>query len=155
VADFTLALKLRESAYRVLDWHPMIDGVELVELNPIKPQSLKAVFAGPPQVLRPTIDRPTTRAGAPEPTLARYYQIGRIRMQGLGDQCLTDARTIRVGGIDEIHALVDDPPKQSNCFILVPRWSPHAPAGDAHRAKAEPADGGTATESQGFRDVEV
>ena len=46
MADLSLALKVDEGAYRVLDRYPMVDRMELVKLNTLEPEPFQAVRTG-------------------------------------------------------------------------------------------------------------
>src|SRR5215472_9451730 len=62
VADLAFALKLDEGADRIFDRHAVIDGMKLVELDPVEPQPLQALRADPAQVFGPAVHLPMTRA---------------------------------------------------------------------------------------------
>src|SRR5271167_1639441 len=148
VADLALALKVDKGADRILDRHAMIDGVKLVELDPVEPQSPQAVGADAPQVFRPGVDDPAAWAGPREPAFARDHQPCRIRVQGLGDQRLADSRPVGIGGVDKGHSLFDGSAKQCDRFPLVAGKSPNARAGNAHRTKSETANRRASLERQ-------
>src|SRR6267378_6985084 len=105
MADLAVALQVGQGAERLLDRHAMIDGVKLVELDPVEPQPLQALLADPPQMRGPAVDRPAARTGTREPAFARDDQPRWVGVERLGDQGLTDSRPIGIGGVDEGYPL--------------------------------------------------
>ena len=102
-------------------------------------------------MLGPAIDFPIAGTGTGQPALAGDHQTRRVGIEGLGNQGLADPWPIGVGGVDQDRPLIGDPPKQRDHCALVGWRPPDAASGDAHRAKAEPAHCGAATERQGRR----
>src|SRR6267378_2202084 len=142
MADLAVALQVGQGAERLLDRHAMIDGVKLVELDPVEPQPLQALLADPPQMRGPAVDRPAPRTGTREPALARDHQPWRVGVERLGDQCLADTRPIGIGGVDK-----------GDSFVDVAGRPPYAGAADAHRAQAEPADSRPTPQGQRHRQM--
>ena len=146
--DLACDLQVDEGAHRFLDRHAVIDGVQLVELDAIEPQPLEALLADATQVLGSAVDGPARRTGTHEPTFARNHQPRRVRMQGLGDQCLADPGPVGIGSVDKADALVDRTTKQRDRFVLVARRPPDAGTGDTHSPQAETMDGRAVFEGQ-------
>ena len=91
-------------------------------------------------MLRPTIGDPTVGTGSRKPALCGHDQLCRVRIKRLGDQRLAGPGAIRVGGVDKDDAPIHDPSEQSDRLALISRRTPHPPAGDAHRTKANMSD---------------
>src|SRR6516164_10739462 len=135
--DLTLALKVDQCADRILDRYPVIDRMQLVELEAFEPQPSQAVCAGATQVIRPTVSHPAVGTGSCKPTLCGHHELCRVGMERLCDQGLADRGATRIGGIDKGDAPIHDPPEQHDCLSLIPRRTPHLRPGDAHRAEAK------------------
>ena len=73
MADLALPLKVDECTYRILDRYPMIDRMELVDLDTFKLEPLQAVRTGTPQMFGSTIGDPTVGPGAHEPALRGHH----------------------------------------------------------------------------------
>src|SRR6516225_1412525 len=82
-ANFALTLKVNEGPDRILDRHTMIDGMELIEVDPLESQPPQTVRTSAAEMLRPAIDVPVARTRARQPALARYYELRWIRVEGL------------------------------------------------------------------------
>ena len=88
-------------------------------------------------MLGPTVRRPPSAARSLEAALGRDHQILRVRVQRLGDQRFADMRTVRIGGIDEVHAELVRSPQDRLGGIAIGRFAPYPVARDAHRAVPE------------------
>ena len=141
VADLALAPELDERADGVLERHPRVRPVELVERDLFESQPLQALVAHGAQVLRSTVRSPPVRAVAQEPALGRDHDVVGVGVQRLGDELLAHRGTVRVGGVDEVHAELDRAPQDRDRLVVVGGVAPDAGAGDAHRAEAEAAHG--------------
>ena len=93
------------------------------------------------------VDAPIARTRARHPALARDHEPGRIRPQGLGDQCLAEPRPVGIRSVDKSHPAVGYLAQQGDRFALVGWRSPHSASGDAHGSKAKAADRWTVSES--------
>ena len=120
--------------------------MELIEVDPLESQPPQTVRTSAAEMLRPAIDIPVAGTRARQPALARYHELGRIRVEGLSDQCLAHPRPIGIGGVDKSHTAIGYAAEQGDRFPLVGWRSPNAPSGDAHRAKADAADRRTVSE---------
>ena len=125
VTNLALALKVDEGADRILDRHAVIDGMKLVEFDPLKAQPPQTLGASATQMFGPAVDVPIARARARQPAFAGDDQPRRVRVQGLGDQRLADPRPVGIGGVDKGHPLAGDLAKQRDRFasrrVEVPR----------------------------------
>ena len=70
-------------------------------------------------------------------------------VERLGDQVLGDVGTVRVGGVDQGHAVLDDATEQFAAAGGDRRVAPDPVAGDPHRAEAEATDLEVAAEEEG------
>jgi len=70
---------------RILDWDPIIDRMQLIEVDTLEPQPLQAVRISMAQMLGSTVGDPTVGPGAQEPALGGHYQPWRIRIERLRD----------------------------------------------------------------------
>src|SRR5215469_4210719 len=141
MAYLSFPLKIDERAERILDRYPMIDGVKLVKLDALYPESFQAVRTGAAQMLESAISDPPIGSRAYKPALGRHGQSCGIRVQCLSNQRFADAGTVRVGRIDKANAPLHGPTKKRNRLAFIPWGAPHSRAGDAHRAKANLSDG--------------
>ena len=69
LADLALVLKLLQRPDRILVGDLRVGAVQLVEVDPLEPQSAQRALAGLPQVLGAPVGRPPARAGPSEPPL--------------------------------------------------------------------------------------
>ena len=76
MVDLTLALKVDQCADRIFDRYPVIDRMQLVELDAFEPQPSQAVRTGAAQMLRPTIGYPTVGTGSRKPFVATTSSAG-------------------------------------------------------------------------------
>jgi hypothetical protein len=67
-------------------------------------------------------------------------------VQRLPDQVLTDVRTVRVRGVDEVDAQLDRAPEHPQALVPIGRFAPDARSGDLHGSVAEPVDDEIPTE---------
>ena len=74
-----------EGADPFLDRHTVIDAMELVELDPLESQPPQTVRTSAAEMFRPAIDVPIAGTRTRQPALARYHELGRIRVEGLSD----------------------------------------------------------------------
>ncbi len=72
-----------------------------------------------------------------------------IRPQRLGDQVLGHLGAVRVGGVDQVDAALDEVAEQRAGGGRIGRFAPDAGAGDPHRAEAEAPDLEVAAEEEG------
>jgi hypothetical protein len=77
------------------------------------------------------------RARPEEPCLGGDLQPLGVRVEGLGEDQLTDVRPVGVGGVDEVDAKLDRPADHPDGLVPVPGLAPDARTGDPHRAEAE------------------
>src|ERR1700756_2250968 len=111
MVDLSVVLEVDKCADRVLDRYPVIDRMQLVELDAFKPQPSQAVRTGAAQMLGSTISDPTVGTGSRKPALGGHHQLCRVGIERLGDQRLADPGAIRVGGVDKGDAPIHDPPE--------------------------------------------
>src|SRR5215470_7537388 len=90
-------------------------------------------------MLGPAVGVPAARAGADQAAFGGDDQVVGIRVQRLGDQPFTDVWAVGIGGVDEVDAEFHHPPQRRLGLVFIRRLAPDAPAGDAHRAEAQPA----------------
>src|ERR671917_292684 len=70
--------------------------------------------------------RPDARALPGQAGLGRDDQALRVRVQRLGDEPLADLRAVGVGGVDEVHPLLDGGADDAAGVLGVGRLAPHA-----------------------------
>jgi hypothetical protein len=87
--------------------------MQLIEINAVQAQPAQAALAGGSQVLRRSVLNPLVGTRPIKTALGGDYEVGRIGMQSLGDDCFTHVRTVGVGGINEIDAQFDGAPQNS------------------------------------------
>src|SRR3954453_10947145 len=149
VADLALALQVAERAERLLDRHVRVDGVQLVEIDPLQAEPPQAALAALAQPLGAAVAVPAPRSGTHEAALRRDHEAVRIRMERLRDQLLADVGAVGVGGVDQRDAALDDAAQKRPGGGRVGRRPPHAVSRDAHGAEAEPAHLEVAAEPEG------
>ena len=88
----------------------------------------------------PGIDMPLVGAAAQEAALGGDDQSFGIGIEGFGDQLFGDVGAVAIGGVDKVDAQLDGAAEDADGFGLVFGWAPDAVTGDAHGAKAHPAD---------------
>src|SRR6201996_6444505 len=86
------------------------------------------------------IVRPLTRTGSFPSALGRDDQIGRIRVEWLGDQLFGCVGTIGIRSVDQIHTKLNRSTQRCECGSFIGRRSPDSLTGDAHRAVPYPVD---------------
>ncbi len=156
VADLSFALKLLDGAELIVFRHGSIDAVQLPEVDALEAEALEAAVQLLAQPFRAAVLAPFSGAGAVEAAFRRDDEVAGIWMQRLGDQFLTDVRSIRFGGIDEIHAELDGPAEDGKTLLAVLRRPPHTVSGQSHGAEAEAVVGKVAPEGEraGLRGVD-
>ena len=148
VADLALVAQLGQRAHRLLERHLRVGRVQLVEGDRVQLQAQQRLLAAALQPLGPAVGLPAPGARAREAALGRDHEVGRIRVQGLGDQPLARLGAVGVRGVDEVHVELHDAAQQRDRAVAILRLSPDARAGDPHRAEAQPAHGHVAAERQ-------
>ncbi len=121
--------------------HGRVDAVQLPEVDPIESQAAQASFELFAQPRRLAVRIPSVGTGPVQAALGGDDEILRIRMQRLRDQLLADVRTIRLRGIDQVHAELDGATKDGETFLPVLRRPPDTVARETHRAESEAMDG--------------
>jgi hypothetical protein len=122
--------------------------VQLVQVDPLEPQSTEAFPAALLDALRAAVRAPLAGAIPEKARLGRDHEPLGIRMEGLGDQLLADLRTVGVGCVDQVDAELHRAAEDRERGVAVRRWPPDALAGDPHRAEAEAAHRELATEGE-------
>ena len=105
--DLALLLELGERADRVLDRHLRVDRVELVEVDPLELQALERGLAAAAEAVRAAVSLPHARPRSLEAALGGDHEVLRIRPERLGDQVLGHVGAVRVGGVNQRHAVLD------------------------------------------------
>jgi hypothetical protein len=62
-------------------------------------------------------------------------------MQGLGEEIFAYLRTVRISGIDEIHAQIGQALQDVFRFVAIFGFAPDTVAGDAHGAETKAMNG--------------
>jgi hypothetical protein len=88
-------------------------------------------------MLGPTVLDPFVRPGPLKAGLGCDQKTARIWMQGLGDETLTYARAIGVGGVDEIDSQLHRATQDCNRLVMIVRFSPDPVAGELHCTEPE------------------
>src|ERR1017187_2175128 len=114
-----------------------MEAENMVKMNALEPQALEARLARFTQVRRSSVRGPLRGARPYLPTLGSYHQSTRIRIQRLGNQLLTDIRTVGIRGVDEVDAQLKRAVQYAARLRRVLRCAPDIGSGNAHGAKAE------------------
>ena len=112
--------------------------MKLVQRKRVEAKPFQAAFASPPDVVGPGVARPVVGRRPDVPGLGGDDQARRVGVERAGDQALADARTVAVGGVDEIDAELDRLTQDMNRRLRVGGQAPDLGAGQAHRAEAYP-----------------
>jgi hypothetical protein len=140
VADLALLLELAERAERLRDRHRGIDSVQLEEVDALEAEPAQRQLALLAKVLRATDRLPIAGARSREARLGGDHEIVGVGMERLVDQLLGDRRSVGVGGVDEVHALLDRAPEHADRLVGVGGRTPHPFAGELHRPVPEAVD---------------
>jgi hypothetical protein len=140
VADAPRLLQLNQHPNRLLDRDLRVDGVQLVEIDPLEAKAPKAGLARRAQVRRTAVGTPLVGAVPEEAALGGDDEVSRVRVQGVGDQQLRNLGSVGVGRVDQVHAEFKHTAQQSLGSVAIRRLAPYAAAGDAHSPVAQPAD---------------
>ena len=140
-------LKLEQLADLVGQREVGVDAVQLEQVDGLDAQAAQAHLELLAQVARIAQRDPDVRAGPQQSRLGRDHQPV-IGMQRLANDVLGDVGAVGVGGVDEVHAQFDGAAQHPDAFVAVGGRAPHALAGQAHCAEAEPVDGQVAAEGE-------
>ena len=127
--NLSLLARLLQEAELIGLRHRRIDAMQLVEIDAVEPQAAEAPVELFAKTLRPCIRNPLTRTWTIESAFRGDHEISRIRMQRFRDQLFADVRSVRLSGVDEIHAELDRPAKNGEAFLAIFRRTPDAVAG--------------------------
>src|SRR6266436_10134159 len=120
--------------------------MQLINVDTVHTQSLKASLNGFAKVRGSCIVGPLVRAGPVPSSLGGNYKASRIRKQRFGNQFLAYIWTVRVRSIDEIDIKLHGSTKNGQSCFAIFRRPPDAFAGKAHSAKAETMHGNLPTQ---------
>jgi hypothetical protein len=84
--------------------------VELVEIDAVQLQAAQAAVAALLQALGPRVARPLAGTGPAKAALGGDHEAVPIRMERLRDQVLAHLRPVRVCGVDQVDAELDNAP---------------------------------------------
>ena len=135
--DFPLRLKSLKRTELIGRRHVGIDAVKLKKDDALETKPPQTPLAGRSQVFWVAVHRPLIGPRADETRLGGDHQSGRIRMQGLRDDSLTDFGPVRIGRVNEIDSQLHRAADDSNGFTMIRRLAPDSAAGDPHRAEAQ------------------
>jgi hypothetical protein len=150
VADFPGLAQLDQRAERLLERHPRVDGVQLVEVDRVEAQAPEAPFAGRAQIVGPAVGIPVAGPAAAQACLRRDHEAFRIRVERVGDQPLAHVGAVGVGRVDEGDAELERTLEEPLRLFGVLRLAPDSAPGERHRAEADAADRKVAAEDQGI-----
>src|SRR5438270_12116634 len=141
-------LHLLERADRFFNRNFGIDGVQLIQIDPLQTQPLQTSFYSLFKMVRSAIWHPLAGSRPSETALCRDNESFRIRMERFCYQQSARVRPVRIGCIDQIDAELGRASEDLQCVRSV-RWpAPNAFTGDTHRAKTKPVHGQIAAESK-------
>src|SRR3981189_1074918 len=111
--------------------------MQLIQINPVQAQPAQAAFAGGSQVFWLSIFDPLVGTWPIKASLGGDHQIFRIRMQRLGYDFFSHARTIGVRRVDEIDSQFDSAPQNPDSLSPICRLAPNSIPRDSHRAESQ------------------
>ena len=141
--------QLRQRAVLLVGRHPWVDAVQLEEVDPLDTQATQAHQALLAEVLRATDRLPDVGAVTGEACLRGDHEAIAVRVQRLADQSFGDLGSVRVRGVDEVHAQPGQRAQDLERSRGVGRLAPDARTGDPHGTEAEPGHGDVAADREG------
>jgi hypothetical protein len=136
VPDLALVAELAQGADLVGERDVRVDAVQLVERELVQLEPAQAEFGLLAQVFG-AAERDPLAAQVDMAALGGDHQIGRVRVQCLGQQLLVVAEVIGVGGVDEVDAEFDGAAGDPDRGRPV---QPGRQSGQPHRAEPEPVN---------------
>ena len=146
--DLPRSPQLGERPDGLLDRHLGVDDVQLVEVDALDTKAAEARLARRPEILGPSVGAELPRAFADRAALRRDHDVGRVRVQRLGDQLLAHVGAVRVGGVEELDPEVDRMAEQAARRFRVVGRPEASEAGERHPPVAETPNGEIAADRE-------
>ena len=146
---FPAACKSARAPIGILQRHPGIGRVQLVEIDSLQLQASQAPFASGAKMLGPTVPLPSFAPRSGQAPLGRDDDPLGIRIESVRNQLLADIRAIGVGGVDQRDAQLDDALEHAPRLPRLKRLTPDARPAKPHRAKSEATDRHVIAEDDG------
>src|SRR5437763_14328553 len=139
-------LHLLERADRFFNRNFGIDGVQLIQIDPLQTQPLQTSFYSLFKMVRSAIWHPLAGSRPSETAFCRDNESFRIRMEGFCYQQFARVRPVRIGCVDQIDAQLGR--ASENLERVRSIWPPPPTAfpGDTPSAKTKPVHGQIAAE---------
>src|SRR5712671_2751219 len=124
VPDLAFGLEFHQGSDRFLVRNIRIGAVKLIDIDLFDPQTLEAPLTCGAEVLGTPVRYPLPWPWTDEPAFGGDHELLRIRIQGLGDQSLTDLGAVGIGGVDEVDAELERAAQRAFALFPVGRFSP-------------------------------
>jgi hypothetical protein len=154
--DLSSSAQIGKRTDRLVQRDTPVEGVKLIEVNPLEPEPAEAPFTRRAELLGAASGPVLPRPLADRPALRRDCDTFRVRVQRLRDQLLAYIRPIRVCGIEQLDAKVNCSTQELARRSGIPRCPPTTRTGERHPsvAHAPHAEVGPDREGQRGQDTQ-
>ena len=133
-------MSVRDGIELLVARHVWVDAVQLPKTDLFDAELVPAHARFGDEVIGLSAGHPLARARSSEARFGRDENAD-VRMQRLADEFFGNIGSVRIRGVDEIHAQRRQAPERAQRLVAILRFPPNSGPGEAHGTEAETVDG--------------